>query len=51
MEVEVKNTLPFLDILIMKRGPNLAMKVYLQDVIYTLSPTTPVMWKEESFIP
>jgi hypothetical protein len=28
MEVEVNNTLPFLDILVMKKGPNLATKVY-----------------------
>jgi hypothetical protein len=28
MEVEVNNTHPFLEVLVMKRGPNLATKVY-----------------------
>jgi hypothetical protein len=28
MEVEANDTLPFLDVLVMKRGPKLAMKVY-----------------------
>jgi hypothetical protein len=28
MEVEADDTLPFLDVLVMKRGPKLAMKVY-----------------------
>jgi hypothetical protein len=46
VEVEV-NTLPFLDILIVKRGPNLATRVYtgnlfIPDVAYVSSPTTPV---------
>jgi hypothetical protein len=28
MEVEVNDTLPFLDVLVMRRGPKLDMKVY-----------------------
>jgi hypothetical protein len=44
MEIEANNTLPFLDVLGMKRGPKLAMKVYqkllILVVICTSSPTT-----------
>jgi hypothetical protein len=32
MEAEDNNILPFLDILVMKRGPKLAMKVYKKPI-------------------
>jgi hypothetical protein len=39
MEIEANDTIPFLDILVMKKGPKLATKVY-QKPNHTSSPIT-----------
>jgi hypothetical protein len=37
LKVEANDTLPLLDILVMKRGPKLATKVYLESAYRSLS--------------
>jgi hypothetical protein len=49
MEVEANDTLPFLDILVLKRGPKLAMKVYRKHT-HTGCYLHPHHEKGESFI-
>jgi hypothetical protein len=52
MEVEVNSTHPFLDVLVMKRGPNLATKGYRKPNHTGRYPhfksNHPIMQKEES---
>jgi hypothetical protein len=52
-EVEANDTFPFLDVIIMKRGPKLGMKVY-QKLTHTgrylhLSPYVGICWDQKDF--